>query len=267
MSMIEVAKQAALGAGRILTKNFRKIPAHEIRRKLKNDFLSFVDEQSEQLILKTIKKSFPDHAFLAEEIGGSAYEHDYLWIIDPLDGTTNFLQGLPVFAISIGLLHKGQPLLGVIYDPLHDEMFWAERGRGAFLNDRPIAVSKKATLDESFIATGFPFKAKHFLPEYLAAFEDIFRECIGQRRMGAAAIDLAYVAAGRFDGFWELGLSPWDQAAGWIIIQEAGGRITDFWGNPDFLYANYTLATNGLIHDQMVEKIKKHFKDFKTVYK
>ncbi|HHE54577.1 MAG TPA: inositol monophosphatase [Caldithrix abyssi] len=264
--MIKVAQTAARTAGKILLDNFRKIPANEIRRKLKNDFISFVDEQSEKSILKTIADAFPEHAFLAEEQGGSAHDHDYLWIIDPLDGTTNYLQGVPVFAISIGLLHKGQPKLGVIYDPLHDEMFWAERGKGAFLNGRPITVSKKSRLDESFIATGFPFKAKHLLEPYLATFQDIFKECIGKRRMGAAAIDLAYVAAGRFDGFWELGLSPWDQAAGWVIVEEAGGKVTDFWGNQDFLYSHYTLASNGLIHKQLIKKISKHFEEKIKVY-
>lgn len=264
--MIEVAKQAASAAGEILLEHFRKIPQQAIRRKQKNDFLSFADEQSEQAILKIIQAAYPQHAFLAEEVGGSTHEHDYLWVIDPLDGTTNFLQGIPIFAISIALLFKGRPVAGVIYDPLHREMFWAEKGKGAFLNDAPISVSKKNKLDESFIATGFPFKAKHFLNDYLAVFKDIFTDCIGKRRMGAAAIDLAYVAAGRFDGFWELGLSPWDQAAGWIIIEEAGGKVTDFWGSEDFLYARYTLATNGLIHEQMIDKINKHFKEFKPVY-
>ncbi len=264
--MIQTAQQAAREAGKILMEHFRKIPAQAIRRKLKNDFISFVDEQSEQTILRIIKNAFPQHAFLAEETGASLHKNEFLWIIDPLDGTTNFLQGIPVFAVSIGLLKKGQPFLGVIFDPLHDEMFWAVRGEGAYLNEQPIQVSPKQTLDESFIATGFPFKAKHFLPEYLGAFKNIFTECVGQRRMGAAAIDLAYVAAGRFDGFWELGLSPWDQAAGWCIIQEAGGRVTDFWGNDDFLYSHYTLASNGKIHELLIQKITPYFKEFKEVY-
>ncbi len=264
--MIEVAKQAALKAGQILLNHFGKIPASQIRHKRKNDFITFVDEQSEQIILKTIFEAFPDHAYLAEEIGSSRHEHDYLWIIDPLDGTTNFLQGIPVFAISIGLLHRGKPRLGVIYDPIHQELFWAEKGKGAFLNDQKIVVSNKTLLEQSFIATGFPFKAKHLLDDYLKAFKGIFSECIGQRRMGAAAIDLAYVAAGRFDGFWELGLSGWDQAAGWIIIEEAGGRVTDFWGNSDFLFSHYTLASNGKIHQQLIEKITLSFKQFKEVY-
>lgn len=264
--MINTAKKAALEAGNIVMEHFHKVPTEAIRSKSKNDFLSFVDEQSEQAIISVIKQSFPDHAFLAEESGASQNDNDYLWIIDPLDGTTNYITGLPVFAISIALLHKGEPIVGVIYDPLHNEMFWAEKGKGAFLNDLPIRVSNKPRLDQSLIATGFPFKAKHFLDVYLQAFKDIFESSVGMRRMGAAAIDLAYVAAGRFDGFWELGLSPWDIAAGAVIIREAGGRISDFWDNDAFLYKNYTVATNGLIHKELIAKITKHFTSFKPVY-
>ncbi len=264
--MIETAKKAALAAGEIIMQHFRKVPPEAIRSKQKNDFLSFVDEQSEQAIISTIRNAFPDHAFLAEESGASQNSDAHLWIIDPLDGTTNYITGLPVFAVSIALQFKGELILGVIYDPLHEEMFWAEKGKGAFLNDQPIHVTQKARLDQSLIATGFPFKAKHFLDTYLAAFKDVFQSSVGMRRMGAAAIDLAYVAAGRFDGFWEIGLSPWDIAAGAILIREAGGRISDFWDNDDFLHKHYTLASNGRIHRELMAKITKHFKSFKPVY-
>ncbi len=264
--MINTARKAAYEAGKILLKHFRKLPDDAVRHKEKNDFLSFVDEQSEQTILSIIHQDFPNHAFLAEEVGTSEHRHDYLWIIDPLDGTTNYINGIPVFAISIALLYRGEIQSGVIYDPVQQEMFWAEKGKGAFLNDRRMRVSARGKLDESFIATGFPFKAKHFLNAYLSAFEEIFESCVGMRRMGAAAIDLAYVAAGRFDGFWELGLSPWDIAAGAILIREAGGKISDFWGKGDFLYKNYTLASNGQIHDQLTAIIKKHFPTYKPVY-
>ncbi len=264
--MIYTAKKAALEAGKIVMKHFRKLPSNAIRSKRKNDFLSFVDEQSEQTILSVIHDKFPSHAFLAEETGASQNNNDYLWIIDPLDGTTNYINGLPVFAISIALLYKDNPIAGVIYDPLHNEMFWAQKGKGAFLNETAIHVSAKEGLDQSLIATGFPFKAKHFLPVYSEAFKDIFTSSVGMRRMGAAAIDLAYVAAGRFDGFWELGLSPWDIAAGTVIVREAGGRISDFWDNDVFLYKNYTVASNKFIHKELIAKISKHFKSFKPVY-
>ena len=264
--MIETAKKAALAAGDIVMEHFRKVPQEAIRSKQKNDFLSFVDEQSEQAIISTIKQAFPDHAFLAEESGASDNQNDYLWVIDPLDGTTNYITGLPVFAISIALLIKGEPTIGIIYDPLHKEMFWAQKGQGAFLNDKAIHVSTKASLEQSLIATGFPFKAKYFLDAYLNAFHDIFLSSVGMRRMGAAAIDLAYVAAGRFEGFWEIGLSPWDIAAGAVLVREAGGRISDFWDHDDFLYKNYTVASNGKIHRELIEKLNRYFPEFKPVY-
>ncbi len=264
--MIETAKKAALAAGQIVMEHFRKLPPGAIRSKQKNDFLSFVDEQSEQTIITIIKESFPKHAFLAEESGASRNENDYLWIIDPLDGTTNYITGLPIFAISIALLYRGAPLLGIVYDPLHKDLFWAKKGKGAFLNEQPIHVSNKNRLEESLIATGFPFKAKHFLKPYLQAFEDIFLSSVGMRRMGAAAIDLAYVAAGRFEGFWEIGLSPWDIAAGGLLISEAGGRISDFWDDDSFLYKNYTVASNGHIHKALIEKLKRYFPHYQRVY-
>ncbi len=264
--MIEIAKRAAIEAGKILMEHFRRLPDEAVRRKSRNDFLSFVDEQSEQTILSIIKADFPEHAFMAEEVGNSENTSDYLWIVDPLDGTTNYINGIPVFAISIALLHRGQPQVGVIYDPLHQEMFWAVKGKGAFLNETPIHVSTKTELAESFIATGFPFKTKKFLTPYLETFKEIFSICIGKRRLGAAAIDLAYVAAGRFDGFYEIGLSPWDIAAGALIVEEAGGKITDFWGNDDFLYRHYTLASNGKIHEPLMKIIGKYFPDFQAVY-
>ncbi len=264
--MLETAKQAALSAGEILKKHFGKIPEQAVRQKTKNDFLSFVDEASEREIISVITASFPDHSFLAEEGGATNDGSPYRWIIDPLDGTKNYLSGIPVFAISIALQYKEELLLGVIYDPMRNELFFAEKGKGAFLNDTPIQVSKKEHLADSLLATGFPFKAKHFLPSYLKAFEDIFLNSIGMRRMGAAAIDMAYLAAGRFDGFWEIGLSPWDVAAGTVLIQEAGGKVTDFWMGQDFLFNNYLLASNGFIHKELGQIIRKYFPDYQPVY-
>jgi myo-inositol-1(or 4)-monophosphatase len=263
--MIAAAKEAAYAAGEILLKNFRKVTKNEIRKKARNDFLSFVDENSEKTIISILKKEFPQHSILAEETGLSSNENDYQWIIDPLDGTTNYLAGIPVFAVSIGLQYKKELILGVIYDPIHDELFWAEKGSGAFINDDRITVSGAGRLDESLIATGFPFKLKHLVPEYLEAWKSIFEPSIGMRRMGAAAIDLAYIAAGRFDGFWEIGLSPWDMAAGALIIREAGGMVTDFWNKDHFLNSGYIAADNGRIHDELITKIQEVFPFYKSV--
>jgi myo-inositol-1(or 4)-monophosphatase len=264
--MIEAAKQAALAAAEILIRHFKKLPEEAVRKKLKNDFLSFVDESSEKTIIDILLKHYPDHSILAEEGGVQKADSEYRWIIDPLDGTTNYIAGLPIFCISIALQKNEEIILGLIYDPIHDEMFHAEKGKGTFLNDSPIHVSSKASLSESFIATGFPFKAKHFLSDYQKIFAGLFKECIGIRRMGSAAIDLAYLAAGRFDGFWEIGLNPWDVAAGSLIVQEAGGKVTDFWGSNNFINNNYLLASNNLIHKEMEKIIREVIPRYRIVY-
>lgn len=264
--MIEIAKKAALAAGEILIEHFGKLAADAIRQKSVNDFISFVDETAEQAIISIIKDSFPDHSFLAEEIGRSSHTSPYHWIIDPLDGTKNYLSGIPVFAVSIALQHNDELILGVINDPMRKELFSAEKGQGAFLNDQPIHVSPKENLADCLLATGFPFKAKHLLKDYLQAFESVFQSCVSMRRMGAAAIDLAYVACGRFDAYWELGISPWDVAAGAVIIREAGGHVSDFWNNPFFLNNSYIIASNGTIHRALSEKIQDAFPFFRPVY-
>ncbi len=264
--MIALAKEAALAAGEVLLNHFGNVSDKMIRQKTENDFLSFVDEESERVIIETIRSRFPQHSFLAEESGASENESPHRWIIDPLDGTKNYLSGIPVFAVSIALEYKNELVLGVIYEPVRKELFWAEKGRGAWLNDRPIRVSAKTTLSKSLIATGFPFKAKQFLPEYLNAFEEIFTQCTGMRRAGAAAVDLAWLAAGRFDGFWELGLQPWDVAAGAVLIREAGGQISDFWGGDGFLFNHYLTAGSIVVHKELTGILRKHFKTFRNVY-
>ncbi len=264
--MIAIAKQAALAAGEILLQHFGNIPDEMIRRKSQNDFLSFVDEESERAIIETIRSRYPRHSFLAEEGGSIESESPYRWIIDPLDGTKNYLSGIPVFAVSIAMEYEGKLVLGIIYDPVHNEMFRAEQGKGAWLNNVRLQVSAKSGLQESLIATGFPFKAKQFLPQYLKSFEEIFTRCIGIRRAGAAAIDLAWLAAGRFDGFWELGLQPWDVAAGAVLIREAGGKISDFWDGEGFLFNHYLVAGNSAVHEELTDVLGKHFKAFQNVY-
>ncbi len=257
--MIAVAKEAAFSAGDILLKHFGNVPKDAIREKTKNDFLSFVDEQAENIIIETIRSRFPEHSILAEESGKQDNKSDYRWIIDPLDGTKNYLSGIPVFGVSITLEYKNQPVLGVIFDPVRNELFWGEQGKGSWLNESPIKVSTKDRLQNCLIGTGFPFKQKENLATYLRGFYDIFNGSTGMRRMGAAAIDLAYLAAGRFDGFWELGLKPWDVAAGALLIKEAGGQISDFWMTENPNYNKFLLASNGKIHKSLSDILQKHF--------
>jgi len=257
--MINIAIEAAKSASKILINNFGKISSEDIKEKNKNDFLTFVDEQSEITIIKILQDRFPDHSIFAEESGLKKLNSDFEWIIDPLDGTKNYISGIPVFSISIALRHLDQIQLGVVLDPVRNELFHAQRGEGAFLNGKKIQVSNRENLEECLLATGFPFKQKQSLPTYVRCFQDIFQHCSGIRRMGSAAIDLAYVAAGRFEGFWELGLSPWDMAAGSIIIEEAGGKISDFWGENSHLTSGYVAATNGHIHSDLIQIIQKHF--------
>ena len=264
-TFLETAKTAAFESGKILMDNFGRVSKHEIRKKAAADFISFVDESSEKKIIDTIYASFPDHTVLAEEGGMVDKKSEYIWIIDPLDGTTNYLHSLPVFAISIALKHNDETILGVVYDPIHDDLFHAEQGKGTFLNDKSVQVSQTNNLNESFIATGFPFKSKHRLKEYSDVFNTIFNSCIGIRRMGAAAIDLAYIACGKFDGFWEIGLAPWDIAAGRILISEAGGMVTDFWNTKDFKDSSYILATNSSIHQELGDIIREVFPFYKLL--
>jgi myo-inositol-1(or 4)-monophosphatase len=258
--MIDIAREAAKSASKIIMDNFGKISLNDIKEKKRNDFLTFVDEQSENKIIKILLNAFPDHSILAEESGWKKHNSDYEWIIDPLDGTKNYISGIPVFSISIALRHKNKIQLGVVLDPIRNELFQAQRGEGAYLNGNKIQVSKRRNLEECLLATGFPFKQKQSLTSYVKCFQDIFQQSSGMRRMGSAAIDLAYVAAGRFDGFWELGLSPWDVAAGSIIIEEAGGKISDFWGEYSSLDSGYIAATNGHIHPALIKIIQQHFK-------
>jgi myo-inositol-1(or 4)-monophosphatase len=226
-----IAVRAAERAGNFVAKAFANRERIIAQSKGPNDFVSNIDKQAEEIIIDAIKYSYPDHAILAEESGHHG-DSDTVWVIDPIDGTTNFLQGIPHFAISIAVKQKGKTLAGVIYDPIKDEMFTASNGSGAQLNNTRIRVSEKKKLDNAVLATGFPFRGNQDLEDYLRYFETIFPLCVDMRRAGAASLDLAYVAAGRLDGFWEFGLSEWDTAAGILIIKEAGGFVGDIKGNP-----------------------------------
>ncbi|MCB0284190.1 MAG: inositol monophosphatase [Calditrichaeota bacterium] len=263
--LLNTAQTAAKKAGKILMENFGKVKSADIRKKSQTDFLSYVDEQSEKVIINTIRAAFPDHSILAEESGADNQKNNYTWIIDPLDGTTNYLKSIPVFAVSIAVEFQKEIVAGVILDPVHNDLFYAAKGKGAFLNGNPVRVSQETNINESFFATGFPFKLKHKVPDYLNAFKNLFDHSVGARRMGAAAIDLAYVACGKFDGFWEIGLKPWDMAAGEILIREAGGIVTDFWNQPNHLNNSHLLTGNPEIHRQMGELIRDVFPFYKSL--
>ena len=252
--MLDFAIQTARDAGRVLAERFgRKI---EISNKSEIDLVTESDLASERLIIDRIKTYYPRHAILAEESGASEpvdreSPSDWRWIIDPLDGTTNYAHGYPCFCVSIGLECKGRMELGVVYDPMRDEMFTAERGQGAALNGRRIRVSPTPTLASALLCTGFPYDVRE-RSKFARHFANFIMAAQGVRRDGAAALDLAYVAAGRFDGFWEEGLKPWDVAAGSLIIEEAGGRVSNYVDGPMNIFTPPILASNGLIHEAMM---------------
>ncbi|MBC8185070.1 inositol monophosphatase [candidate division KSB1 bacterium] len=261
MTPKKVAIDAAKNAGKLIKNSLGTLSSENIQNKDVFDFVTNVDKESEQLIIDSIRKHFPDHEILAEESGKTGRKQVYRWIIDPLDGTTNFIHSYPNSAVSIALEENGTLILGVIYDPFRDELFYAEKGKGAFLNDRPIHVSKRSNLNQCLIATGFPFRNKDFLSLYWQVLSEIFLKVSGIRRTGSAALDLAHIACGRFDGFWELKLSPWDVAAGSVIIQEAGGKITDFAGENNHVWTGNVIASNNLVHDFLLEKVTNVFRE------
>lgn len=253
--MLNIAIRAARSAGDLINRSADSVGKIQIDQKGKNDFATEVDRLAEQEIIRTIRGAYPDHAILAEESG--AYSgNDYIWVIDPLDGTTNFLHGFPQYAVSIALKHKGRIEIGVVYDPTRNELFTATRGAGAMLNNRRIRVTPQNSLKGALLGTGFPFKKQQYLDSYLDMFRALFIDSAGIRRAGAAALDLAYVAAGRMDGFWEIGLHEWDMAAGALLIQEAGGVITDFSFNDQYLNTGNIITANPKLHQIMYQKIE-----------
>jgi myo-inositol-1(or 4)-monophosphatase len=223
--LLNIGMRAARRAGDLIVRSLSRLDSLKIDTKSRNDFVTDIDRKSEADIIATVRRSYPQHAFLCEESGRSG-ESEFVWIVDPLDGTTNFLHGFPTFAVSIAVEHKGRLEHAVVYDPMRQEFFTASRGDGAQLEGKKLRVSTQRTLEGSLIGTGFPFRAgAAFIDEYLAMLKVIMATAAGVRRPGAASLDLAYVAAGRIDGFWEFGLAPWDTAAGTLLIQEAGGRV------------------------------------------
>lgn len=233
--LLNIAVNAARQAGEIIIRHMEQVDRLKITAKNTNDFFSEVDIKAEQTIIAAIHKAYPDHGILAEESGTQEGDGDTTWIIDPLDGTANYLHGFPFFSVSIAVKVKNRIEHGVVYDPLRHECFAASRGRGARLNDRRIRVSKQTQLSASLLGTGIPSRDAAVIARYFPTFEALFGKCAGMRRTGSAALDLAYVASGRLDGFWEFGLRPWDIAAGSLLIREAGGLISDVQGGDDFL--------------------------------
>jgi len=253
--MVNTAVKAARRAGRIINQAADNLDVLTVRHKSLNDLVSEVDRASEAAIIDTIRTAYPDHAILAEE-SGAAGESEYVWIIDPLDGTTNYLHGLPQYCVSIGMAHKGVITHGVIFDPTRNDLYVSSRGRGAFLNERRMRVSRRDKLIDALLGTGFPFRMFEHIDAYVAMMKHLMTRTAGIRRPGSAALDLAAVAAGRLDAFWEIGLSPWDMAAGVLMIQEAGGLVGDLEGNDHHMQSGNIVAGNPKIFAQLVQAIQ-----------
>jgi myo-inositol-1(or 4)-monophosphatase len=254
--MLNIAVRAARKAGSVINRATLDGAGFEVRAKQQNDFVTRVDHAAEEAILEIVRKSYPDHAVLAEESGAAAGAAEYQWIIDPLDGTTNFIHGFPQYCVSIAIRHRDVLAHGVIYDPNRNELFTASKGRGAFLNDRRIRVSKCLRLGDALIGTGFPFREGARIDLYTNQLKNLMQKTAGVRRAGAAALDLAYVACGRLDAFWELGLSPWDMAAGALMIQEAGGLVGDLRGDSGYLESGEIACATPKIYPTLLEALK-----------
>ena len=260
--MINVAIKAAREAGKIINRAALDVESVRVSQKQVNDFVTEVDQASEQIIIETLLTAYPGHGILAEESGQEhgAKDSEFVWIIDPLDGTTNFIHGFPVYCVSIALAVKGKVEQAVIYDPTRNDLFTATKGRGAYMNDRRLRVSKRIRIQDCLIATGFPFRPGDDYKTYMSMMSDVMQRCAGLRRPGSAALDLAYVAAGFTDGLFETGLSPWDVAAGSLLVTEAGGLVGNFTGEADFLHQKECLAASPKIYAQMVSLLSKYSK-------
>ena len=254
--MLNIAIRAARTAGDSIVREMDRTRDISIETKGQNDFVTEVDKNAEGIIISVIKNAYPEHAFLAEESGQEG-ENDYLWIIDPLDGTTNFLHGFPHFSVSIALQNKGVLEQAVIYDPLKQELFTASKGKGAQLNNRKISVSIKKTLDGALLGTGFPYNNESVMQQFIESYKNLFPNVAGIRRAGVASLDLAYVACGRLDGFWEFNLRPWDIAAGALIIQEAGGINAELTGGADYMETGNIISANPKMIKAMLKVLSK----------
>jgi myo-inositol-1(or 4)-monophosphatase len=253
--LLNIAIRAARRAGEVIVRGMNRVHRLDVRAKGQNDFVTEIDMQAEREIIDIVRKSYPDHAFLAEESGQSG-DAEFVWIIDPLDGTTNFMHGFPQFAVSIGVQRRGRMEHGVVYDPLRQELFTTSRGEGAQVDGKRIRVSGHTGLERALIGTGFPYRANlHWLDNYMGMFKAVTMQTAGIRRPGAAALDLAYVAAGRLDAFWELGLSPWDTAAGMLLITEAGGMVGTLTGG-DYQHQGNIVAGTPKVYAALLETLR-----------
>ncbi len=253
----QTARSAALLAGKLIRDSIGKISTSQVHMKGASDYVTEVDLQCETLIIEHVMERFPDHHIMSEETPGEGMQNGITWVIDPLDGTANFIHGFPFVAVSIAACLDGEPVAGVVLDPIRGELFSAVKGGGAFLNDQPTGLRPGVTMQDAFVATGFPHRARHWIDPYLTAFRKIFLGTGGIRRAGAAALDLAYLAAGRVDGFWEMGLKAWDVAAGSLLVQEAGGVVTDFLGGQSYLHSGHIVGGNAMVHEFLLEIVRK----------
>ncbi len=251
----DVLLEATHKAGAVISEYFQGTFNIESKESGINNLVTEVDKLSEKVIIETIRSYYPEHSIISEEIGELMKDSAYSWIIDPIDGTVNFAHGIPICCVSIAVKHGEDLILGAVYNPMMNELFFAEKGKGAFLNDKPIHVSKKDDFNKACLVTGFPYKWPKTKEHPIKVFERFIMAGLPVRRLGSAAIDLCWVACGRFDGFWEYNLSSWDVAAGYLIITEAGGTVTDFQGDPYNVFGRETLATNGVIHEAMLNHI------------
>ena len=257
--MLNIAIRAARNAGKVIVKGFENLESVEVEEKSLNDYVSSVDKEAELAIIGTLRKSYPDHSIIAEESGiEQGKDSDHQWIIDPLDGTTNFIHGIPHFAVSIALKIKGRTEVGVVFDPIRNELFSAVKGQSAQINGYRTRTTSTPKLTGTILATGFPFKQKHLTETYLNIFKDFFMDVADMRRGGSAALDLAYVAAGRMDGFWEFGLKPWDIAAGELLLKESGAIMTDFNGGNDYMKSGNVVAANPKLLKEMLTVLRKY---------
>ena len=257
--MLTTAVKAARRAGQVINRASLDISQLKVSTKQQSDYVTEVDKLAEGAIIEILHETYPGHAILAEESGSSGpAQSEFQWIIDPLDGTTNFIHGLPQYAVSIALAHKGVLTHAVVYDTNRNELFTASKGSGAYLNDKRLRVSKRGKLDEALIGTGFPFRSFDHIDAYLAIFRELTQKTAGLRRPGAATLDLAWVAAGRLDGFWEFGLSPWDMAAGALLITEAGGLVGDLTGEPNYLASGNVVGGTPKVFSQLLQVMAPH---------
>jgi len=256
MKYLESAQKAAREAGKILLSNLGTVQKVSFKS-IQSNLVTEIDKQSEEQIIKILNDDFPDFDILAEESGSSSTKNsEFMWVIDPLDGTTNYAHGLPIFTISIGLVKGNEVITGVVYDPVRDHMFYAEKGKGAFLNGKALSVSKTKDIKKSLLVTGFPYNVEENPDFCFERFIVMTKNSRAVRRLGSAALDFAYVASGIFDGFWEVKLNPWDIAAGMLLVKEAGGKVTNFNGNDCDIFNPQILSSNGIIHDKLIELLK-----------